>query len=85
MHANWTRQRILFELRERGTSAAELADQHELTRFTVYSAMERPYPKVQRLIAAALDVGCETIWPQFYRADGSRRRIRRESSQARAA
>jgi Ner family transcriptional regulator len=75
MHANWTRQRILYELRERGTSAAELADRNGLTRFVVYGAMERPYPKVQKLIADVIGEGCETIWPQFYAADGRRRRI----------
>jgi Ner family transcriptional regulator len=85
MQTNWTRQRILFELRERGTSAADLAARNGLQRFVVYSAMERPYPKVHKLIAEAVGQSPGVIWPQFYDADGARRLIRRKASVLRAA
>jgi len=75
MPSNWTRQKIIFELREVGTTAAALAKGAGLTRFTLYSALERPYPKVHSLIAAALGRARGDIWPQFYDAEGNRRRI----------
>lgn len=72
MMMNWTRQRILYELREKGTPAAALADQAQVQRFIIYQAMEKPYPRVHAIIAAALGVSRQTIWPQFYGADGKR-------------
>lgn len=75
MTTNWSRNRILFSLREAGTSAASLADEAGLSRFTFYGALQRPYPKVHALVAAALGVSRHTIWPQFYGPDDSRLNI----------
>lgn len=69
---NWTRTTILFRLRERGLNAARMAAEAGLTRSTFYSAMERPYPRVQQLIAGALGERVQDIWPQFYDARGRR-------------
>jgi Ner family transcriptional regulator len=80
MTANWTRQRILYELRERGTTAAALAEKSKMQRFTFYSAMERPYPRVHTLIASALGLSRQVIWPQFYGADGQRLLVNRRKA-----
>lgn len=72
MAMNWTKQRILFELRERGITASEIAGKAGISRFTIYGGLERPYPKVNDLIAEALGVPRQTIWPQFYDANGNR-------------
>ncbi|MFC5423330.1 transcriptional regulator [Bosea eneae] len=72
MAINWTKQRILFELRERGLTASEIATKANISRFTVYGGLERPYPKVNDLISEALGVPRQVIWPQFYDADGNR-------------
>jgi lambda repressor-like predicted transcriptional regulator len=72
MARNWTKQAIIFALREKGITAAELARQNNLSRFTVYGGMERPAPKVQGLISEALGVPRHTIWPQFYDPSGNR-------------
>ena len=72
MAMNWTKQAIIFALREKGITAAELARQNGLSRFTVYGAMERPSPKVQSLISDALGIPRQKIWPQFYDSKGER-------------
>lgn len=72
MAINWSKQEILFELRQRGLNAATVATKAGISRYTVYSGMERPYPKVNDLIAEALGVPRQIIWPQFYDAEGNR-------------
>lgn len=72
MAINWTKQKILFELRERGLTAAEIATRAGISRHTVYGGLQRPYPKVNDLISEALGVSRQTIWPQFYDRDGHR-------------
>lgn len=75
--SNWTRARILYELKERGIPAAALAASNGLSRSTLYAAIERPYPRVQSLIAQALERNLQDIWPLFY-GDNGRRLTRRE-------
>jgi Ner family transcriptional regulator len=85
MLRNWSRARILFELKERGTTAAAVAQQEKLSRSTLYSAMERPYPRVHDLIAKALDLPRQHVWPTFYGEDGqrlSRREVHRRDINA---
>lgn len=72
MAINWTKQRILFELRERGVTASELAARAGISRHTIYGGLQRPYPKVHDLISEALGVPRQQIWPQFYDASGER-------------
>jgi Ner family transcriptional regulator len=71
--SNWTRNAIIFALRERGVTAAGLAADAGMSRSTFYSAMQRPYPRVHRIIAAAVGKPVHEIWPAFYNPDGSRR------------
>ena len=72
MAINWTKQRILFELRERGVTASELAARAGISRHTIYGGLQRPYPKVNDIVAEALGIQRQVIWPQFYDADGNR-------------
>ena len=72
MATNWTRTSIIYELRKRGLTAARLADEAGMSRSSFYSAMQRPYPRVQRMIALALGLSVHEIWPQFYGPDGRR-------------
>lgn len=66
MARNWTRHQILCALREHGLSAAKVAEQAKIKKSTLYGGMDRPYPKVNSLIAQALGVRKQAIWPQFY-------------------
>lgn len=72
MTINWTKQKILFELREKGLTASEIASRAGISRFTVYGGLQRPYPKVNDLISEALGVPRQQIWPQFYDERGNR-------------
>jgi len=74
---NWTRTTIIAALRERGTTVAALADEAGLSRHTIYGALERPYPRVHAIIAKAIAIPVQTIWPQFYDAAGRRRAFAR--------
>lgn len=82
---NWTKQEILFRLRETGTTAAALAEKAGCSRQNFYGALERPYPKVQAIVAEALGVSRQQIWPEFYDEAGQRRRLAATSALRRAA
>lgn len=73
MATNWTRNAIIFALRERGTSAAALASQAGISRYTIYGAMQTPYPRVHDIIARAIGRPRQDIWPEFYDDSGKRR------------
>lgn len=75
MSVNWTRQEVLFALRRAGTTAAAVAEANGLAATSIYNAIERPYPRVHDLIAGAIGVPRETIWPAFYLHGGVRRRL----------
>ncbi|WP_100965549.1 helix-turn-helix domain-containing protein [Bosea sp. FBZP-16] len=70
---NWTKQQILFALRESGTTVAAIAERAEISRFTIYGALEQPYPKVANLISEALGKKPHDIWPDLYNKKGTRR------------
>lgn len=72
MRSNWSKQQILFALRERGTTVAAIAEKAEISRFTVYGALEQPYPKIANLISEALAKKPHDIWPQLYDENGAR-------------
>ncbi|MFC3635824.1 transcriptional regulator [Camelimonas fluminis] len=72
MARNWTKQVILHALRQRGTTAAEIARQNNVSRFAVYAGMVRPYPKVNGMIAGALGKKPQDIWPEYYDSNGKR-------------
>ena len=66
MGRNWTRTRIVNALREAGISLIRLSQENGLGKFTLYSALDRPYPSGQKIIAKALGRSCHDIWPDFY-------------------
>lgn len=82
---NWSKQKILFRLREAGTTAAALAEKAGCSRQNFYGALERPYPKVQGIVAAALGVERQEIWPEFYDESGRRRLLAAAPAYRRAA
>lgn len=63
---DWHRADIISALHKRGWSIAALARAHNLGESTVRSALDKPYPKSERLIAEAIGVEPETIWPQRF-------------------
>lgn len=67
MQQDWHPADIIAGLRKRGTSLAALSRQAGLASSTLTNALNRRWPKGERLIAEALGVAPEQIWPSRYR------------------
>lgn len=66
MQPDWHPADIIAGLRKRGTSLAALSRQAGLASSTLANALNRRWPKGERLIAEALGVAPEQIWPSRY-------------------
>ena len=66
MISDWERIDILYALKKKGTTLAELSRQSGLNSRTLNNALDRRYPKGERIIAGAIGVKPETIWPSRY-------------------
>ena len=67
MQSDWHPADIIAGLKKRGTSQSALSRQAGLASSTLANALSRCWPKGERLIAEALDVAPENIWPSRYR------------------
>ena len=65
---DWHRADVVAALHKHGWSIASLAREHGLSPSTVRSALDKPYPKSERLIADALGIEPEIIWPERFAA-----------------
>ncbi|EBO4161237.1 helix-turn-helix domain-containing protein [Salmonella enterica] len=63
---DWHPADIIAGLRKRGTSLAALSRQAGLASSTLANALNRRWPKGERLIAEALGIAPEQIWPSCY-------------------
>ncbi len=67
MQQDWHPADIIAALKKRVTSLAEVSRNSGLASSTLTNALNRRWPKGERLIAEALGVAPETIWPSRYR------------------
>ncbi|WP_113627625.1 helix-turn-helix domain-containing protein [Pectobacterium peruviense] len=63
---DWHRADIVAALHKRGLSLAQLSRDQGLSSRTLNNAFSQHYPKAERLIAAALGMTPEQIWPSRY-------------------
>lgn len=64
---DWHRADVKAALEKAGWSLRRLAAHHGYaSRCTLVHALDRPWPKGQALIAEAIGVAPETIWPSRY-------------------
>lgn len=63
---DWHRADIVAALHKRGLSLAQLSRDQGLSSRTLNNAFSQRYPKAERLIAAALGMMPEEIWPSRY-------------------
>ncbi|MDL4445091.1 helix-turn-helix domain-containing protein [Klebsiella michiganensis] len=63
---DWHRADIIAELRKKGTSLASLSRNAGLNARTLNNALDRRYPKGERIIASAIGVEPAVIWPSRY-------------------
>lgn len=69
----WDRHAILAEIKRRYGSLRGLADATQLTASELSASLSAPYPKADRVIAAALGQTVAALWPNRYWPNGRRR------------
>ncbi|EBX9238467.1 transcriptional regulator [Salmonella enterica] len=67
MQPDWHSAGIIAALKKRGTSLSAVSRKSGLASSTLANALTRRWPKGERLIAEALGVAPERIWPSRYR------------------
>ena len=65
----WDHQRILAEIRRRGSTISQLSRDHGLSRGTLQQVFYRRYPKGQAIVAAAVERSRHELWPHWYGPD----------------
>lgn len=63
---SWTPARVVFELHSLGWSLAQLGVKHGYKSNALATALHRPYPKAELLIANTLGLEPQIIWPDRY-------------------
>ncbi|CND06196.1 helix-turn-helix domain-containing protein [Yersinia pseudotuberculosis] len=66
MQPDWHSADIIAALKKRGTTLSAVSRKSVLASSTLMNALVRRWPKGERLIAEALDVAPEKIWPSRY-------------------
>lgn len=66
MQQDWHPADIIAALKKRGTSLAAVSRNAGLASSTLTNALNRHWPKGERLIAEALGIAPEQIWPSRY-------------------
>ena len=67
MQQDWQPADIIAALKKRGTSLTAVSRNAGLASSTLPNALNRRWPKGERLIAEALGIAPEQIWPSRYR------------------
>ncbi|MBF7954415.1 helix-turn-helix domain-containing protein [Rahnella victoriana] len=78
---DWHQADIIAGLRKRQTTLAAVSRAAGLASSTLTNALTRPWPKGEKLIADALDIPPEKIWPSRY-FDTTGRPVERKIRQA---
>lgn len=74
MQQDWHPADIIAALKKRGTSVAGVSRKAGLASATLSNVLSRSWPRGEKLIADALDISPEIIWPSRY-FDGKGNRI----------
>jgi Ner family transcriptional regulator len=68
---DWHRADIKSALEKKGLSLGRLSLKHGYARNSLSLALSTPWPKAEKLIAAALGFKPQRIWPSRYHASGA--------------
>jgi Ner family transcriptional regulator len=68
---DWHRADIKAALEKKGLSLARLARLNGYGRRSTSTALSVPWPKMESVIARAIGVQPQVIWPSRYREDGT--------------
>ncbi|MBG6244762.1 DNA-binding protein [Candidatus Symbiopectobacterium sp. 'North America'] len=64
--ANMHRADIVAALRKKNLSLSGLGREHNLSPYTLKNALDKPYPKAEKIIADAIGLTPQEIWPGRY-------------------
>jgi Ner family transcriptional regulator len=64
---NWHRADVLAAIRKRGSTLAKLSRDNGLHERTLYNALERHWPKGEKIIADYIGMNPREIWPERYK------------------
>lgn len=64
---NWHRADILAAIKKRGRTLAQLSRDNGLHERTLYNALERHWPKGEKIISDFIGVPVCSIWPERYK------------------
>lgn len=73
MQQDWHPADIIAGLRKKGMSLAALSRQAGLASATLANALSRSWPRGEKIIANALEISPEVIWPSRYFDDKGNR------------
>ncbi|MBJ9212012.1 helix-turn-helix domain-containing protein [Citrobacter freundii] len=69
---DWHPAEILCALKKAGTNLAALSREHGLSSGTLQNAMNKQYPRAEKIIANRLNKEPYEIWPsRYFEKDGS--------------
>lgn len=63
---NMHRADIVAALHKKALSLSKLGREHNLSPHTLKNALDKPYPKGERIIADAIGLHSQDIWPERY-------------------
>lgn len=66
VETDWHPADVVAALKKRGLSLRELSQENGYAPDTLKECLRRPYPNAERLVAAALGMKAEEIWPSRY-------------------
>ncbi|EKO3713612.1 TPA: transcriptional regulator [Vibrio metschnikovii] len=66
--SDWHRADIVAALKKRGLSVRQLSRDAGLGENTLANALRSPWPKGEKIIADAIDMTPEQLWPSRYRS-----------------
>jgi Ner family transcriptional regulator len=64
---NWHRADILAAIKKKGGTLAQLSRINGLHERTLYNALERHWPKGEKIISDYIEVPVHVIWPERYK------------------
>ena len=65
-NSDWHPADIVAAIRKAGTSLSALGRANGLANTTLRNALDKPYPRAEQIIASAIGVTPEEIWPSRY-------------------
>jgi Ner family transcriptional regulator len=80
MNKDWHKQDILAAIRKEKGSLSALSREYGLSSSTLSNALVRPWPKGEMIIAEAIGISPQEIWPSRFIDYRGRRIIRKQQA-----